>query len=96
MIHCNKCNKVLGEYLLSAYGDTVCEDCWDEYICTKEGKVEYLLGICRGDYPATEFDDDFLLEAVESWNENKNIIRHYIPKQLFNMAEIRAQVLKNL
>jgi hypothetical protein len=96
MICCNKCDKVLGEYLLSAYGDAVCEDCWDEYICTKEGKVEYLLGICRGDYPAAEFDDEFLLEVVESWNENKNRIRPYIPKQLYNMCEIRAQVLKNL
>jgi phage FluMu protein Com len=96
MVRCNKCDKVLGEYLLSAYGDAVCEDCWDEYICTKEGKVEYLLGICRGDYPATEFDNEFLLEVVESWNENKNIIQPFIPKQLFNMCEIRAQVLKNL
>ena len=96
MIRCTKCDKALGEYLLSAYGDAVCEDCWDEYICTKEGKVEYLLGICRGDYPATEFDDEFLLEVVESWNENKNTIRPYISKQLFNMCEIRAQVLKCL
>lgn len=96
MIHCDKCNKVIGEYLLSAYGDAICEDCWDEYICTKEGRVEYLLGICRGDYPAMEFDDEFLLEVVKSWNENKNRIRPYIPKQLYHMCEIRAQVLKNL
>lgn len=75
MICCNKCDKVLGEHLCTAYGEAICEDCWDEYICSKEGKLEYLIGIIRGDYPATEFDDDFLREAVESWNENKNRVR---------------------
>lgn len=96
MVRCSKCDKALGEYMLTAYGDAICEDCWDEYICTKEGKVEYLLGICRGDYPAVEFDDDFLKEVTESWEANKNIIRPYIPSQLFKMAEIRAQVFKCL
>jgi hypothetical protein len=96
MIRCSKCDKVLGEYLLTAYGDAICEDCWDDYICTSEGKVEYLLGICRGDYPAAEFDDDFLKEVAASWEENKHIIRPYIPGKLFSMAEIRAQVLKCL
>jgi hypothetical protein len=86
----------LGEYLLTAYGNAICEDCWDSYICTPEGKVEYLLGICRHDYPAVEFDDDFLKEVVESWYEYKALVRPYIPKELFNMCEIRAQVLKNL
>lgn len=96
MVRCNKCNKVLGEYLLSAYGDAVCEDCWDKYVCTDEGKAEYLVGICKGDYPAAEFDDEFLLEVVKSWNENKERIRPYIPKQLFQLCEIRAQVLAKL
>lgn len=96
MIRCNKCNKVLGEYLLTAYGDAICEDCWDEYICTNEGKVEYLLGICRGDYPAAEFDDDFLKEVAQSWEENKNILRSYIPGRLFAIADIKAEVFKKL
>jgi hypothetical protein len=94
MVRCNKCNKALGEYLLTAYGDAICEDCWDEYVCSREGKLEYLIGICRGDYPATDFDDEFLLEAVESWNENKNLVA--LPKQLFTLAEINAQVLGKL
>ena len=96
MLRCSKCDKAVGEYLLTAYGDAVCEDCWDEYICSNEGKLEYLIGICRGDYPATEFDDEFLLEAVESWNENKNLVKPHIPEQLFKMVEIKAQVLGKL
>lgn len=96
MIRCNKCDKALGEYLLTAYGDAVCEDCWDRYICSREGKLEYLIGICRGDYPATDFDSEFLLEVVDSWNENKNLVKHHIPKQLYSLAEIKAQVLGKL
>ena len=96
MIRCNKCDKALGEYLLTAYGDAVCEDCWDRYICSSEGKLEYLIGICRGDYPATDFDNEFLLEVVESWNENKNLVKPYIPKELYSLVEIKAQVLGKL
>jgi hypothetical protein len=76
MERCAKCGKVLGEYLVTAYGDSICEDCWDAYICSDEGKLEYLIGIARGDYPASEFDDEFLKEAAESWNTNKNLVRN--------------------
>ena len=96
MLRCAKCDKVLGEYLLTAYGDTVCEYCWDEYICSKEGKLEYLIGICKGDYPAIEFDNEFLREAVESWNENKNLVKPHLPDKLFSLVEIKAQVLGKL
>lgn len=96
MIRCDKCDKALGEYLLTVYGDAVCEDCWDKYICSREGKLEYLIGICRGDYPATEFDNEFLLEVVESWNENKNLVKPHIPKVLYSLVEIKALVLGKL
>jgi hypothetical protein len=96
MIHCSKCNKVLGEYLLSAYGDTVCEACWDKYIMTDEGKLEFLLGICLGDYPAADFDDEFLLEVVASWNANKERVRDNISEGLFHRCDIRAEVLSKL
>lgn len=96
MLRCKKCNKVLGEHLLTAYGDAMCEDCWDKYICTKAGKVEYLIGICLNDYPACEFDDEFLREVAESWNENKEILRETISEGLFHRCDIRAEVLSKL
>lgn len=93
---CVKCKNVLGEHMLTAYGEPICTDCWDSYICTPEGKLEYLIGICLGDYPATEFDNEFLLEVVASWNEHKEQVRAQLPDQLFKMCEIRAQVLAKL
>ena len=51
MERCTRCEDTGREYFITAYGDILCEDCWDDYICTDEGKVEYLIGICKGDYP---------------------------------------------
>lgn len=96
MVRCNNCDKVLGEYLLTAYGDAICEDCWDEYICTEDGRVEYLLGICRGDYPASDFDYDFLKSVAKSWEINKNMLKLYIPDDLWTLADFRANAFSKL
>ena len=42
---------------------------WDEYILTEKGKVEYLIGICKGDYPVSDFDADFLIDVSSSWRQ---------------------------
>ena len=67
---CVNCEKTSGEFLKTAYGDYLCEDCWDDYICSEVGMLEYFIGICRGDYPTSEFDADFLYEAVKSYRIN--------------------------
>lgn len=96
MCRCSKCNHPQGELLESVYGDTMCEACWDKYIMTDEGKIEFLLGICLGDYPATDFDDEFLLEVVASWNANKERVRDNIPEGPFHRCDLRAEVLAKL
>lgn len=72
MERCARCEEKVVEGLLTAYGDILCEDCWDDYICTDEGKVEYFIGICKGDYPPSEFDAEFLGETVLSWKKNRD------------------------
>jgi hypothetical protein len=67
MEKCTYCGRETKQLLTTAYGEELCEDCWDDYICTKRGQVEYLIGICRGDYPASEFDADFLGSVAVSW-----------------------------
>jgi len=96
MTYCEKCGKRLGEYLVTAFGEALCEDCWDEYICTPIGRVEYILGIARGDYPAAEFDDDFLKAASASWEENKAVLRAIIPGDLWVTANMKAQIFSKL
>lgn len=66
------------EFFRTAYGTTLCEDCWDKYILTEHGKLEYLLGICRRDYPASEFDKDFLREVALSWVNHRHELEEKI------------------
>ena len=67
-MHCANCDKTLGgDSFKTAYGDWLCEDCWDGYICSDTGKLEYLIGICSGELPVEEFDAEFLGEVAMSW-----------------------------
>ena len=70
-MRCANCDKTLcGDSFKTAYGDFLCEDCWDDYICTEAGRLEYLIGICHGDLPVEEFDADFLYEVAKSYRIN--------------------------
>lgn len=85
-MNCANCDKTRGEFLRTAYGDYLCEDCWDEYINTEVGRLEYFIGICNGDYPASEFDADFLYEVVKSWMLHYSKLE-FTPQQRFDLEE---------
>ena len=85
-MRCANCDKTGGEFLKTAYGDFLCEDCWDDYICSEAGMLEYLIGICRGDYPAEEFDADFLGAVVKSWMINYNML-DFEPMQIAELED---------
>ena len=70
-MRCVNCDKTLGgDSFKTAYGDWLCEDCWDDYICSDAGKLEYLIGICNGELPLEEFDADFLGSVAKSYMIN--------------------------
>lgn len=73
-MRCANCDKTDGEFLKTAYGDWLCEDCWDEYICTKVGMLEHLIGICKRDYPIDDYDADFLGEVAKSWRTHATML----------------------
>ena len=83
---CTNCYGSKAELLRTAYGDYICDDCWYDYVCSKTGKLEYLIGIINGDYPASDFDADFLGEAAESWRANNNLL-DLTPKERFELEE---------
>lgn len=91
---CANCDKTRGEFLKTAYGDYLCEDCWDDYICSDAGKLEYLIGICRGDYPAEDFDADFLGSVATSWMTHYNQLE-LSPEEIMEIEE-KAKELKLL
>lgn len=84
MDYCAICDTRHKELLKTAYGDYICEDCWDDYINTPTGRLEYLIGICNGDYPASDFDAEFLGEVAVSWISHRNFL-NYTPQELANI-----------
>ena len=69
MERCVKCGKPLDkEFFKTLYGEERCADCYDDYLMTDKGKVEYLFGIVNGDYPISDFDADFLGHVAVCWN----------------------------
>ena len=70
MGYCANCDTHRKELLKTAYGDFLCEDCWDDYICSETGKLEYFIGFCREDYHPDEFDADFVGEVIKSYRIN--------------------------
>jgi hypothetical protein len=73
-MRCAHCDKLGDDLIKTACGDWLCEDCWDDYICTDTGRLEYFIGFCRGDYHPDEFDADFVYEAVKSYKLNHNLL----------------------
>lgn len=74
MEYCSRCMEPcpLNQTL---YGEPLCEDCWDEYIESEQGKIEYFVLIANGAEDIRAFDADHLGEIISSWNKNKyNII----------------------
>ena len=70
-MYCANCYRSDSELLFkTAYGDWLCENCWDDYICTEAGMLEYFIGFCKEDYHPDEFDADFVGEAVRSYQIN--------------------------
>ncbi len=64
---CKKCGKPLGSYTTTAYGEDRCELCFEDYLMTDRGKVEYLLGLTTGELDIKDYDADFLGHVAVCW-----------------------------
>ena len=67
-MQCANCEKETQELFKTAYGDFLCEECWDTYFNADEsdaGLVEYVIGICLGGWPIEGFGADFLYKAIK-------------------------------
>ena len=71
MERCAKCGKVLRTFSRTAYGENRCLDCWDDYLMTDKGKVEYLIGLTAGELDLNDYDADFLGHVAVCWNKYK-------------------------
>ena len=86
MGYCADCDNHHRELLKTAYGDYLCADCWDEYIHTDAGRLEFLIGICKEDYSISNFDADFLGEVAKSWMLNFGVL-DLTPQERYNIEQ---------
>jgi hypothetical protein len=70
MSYCAECDTHRRDLIKTAYGDYLCEDCWDDYINSDAGRLEYLIAICNEESFVDEFDADFLIGVAKSWMLN--------------------------
>ena len=80
MERCVKCGKPLGTFIITAYGERRCEDCYDDYLMTDKGKVEYLIGLASGELDLKDYDADFLGHVAMCWNKYKEKLNLSIPQ----------------
>lgn len=74
MPSCSNCGKkAFLDIYKTVYGDKLCADCWNEYINTDKGLVEYLVAVANGDYDKGYLDADFTGLIMLSWEANKNL-----------------------
>jgi hypothetical protein len=71
VIVCSNCKKEVELTIPNSYGESLCNDCWDDYIITERGKLEYFVSLVRGEEDLRAFDADELGEIVVSWNKYK-------------------------
>ena len=89
MERCAKCGKELRTFSETAYGEKRCLDCFDDYLMTDRGKVEYIIGLVNGELDIKDYDADFLGHAAVCWR------KYYwdLPYELRSMVEVSAKQL---
>jgi hypothetical protein len=69
MEFCNNCVKP--GYAKNVYGETLCEECWEDYLFTDRGKVEYIISVVKEEIAITNLDADFLGHCAVQWYNNR-------------------------
>lgn len=73
MERCIKCLEP--RYIENAYGEVLCEECWEDYLTTERGLVEYFICLAEGRTKHEYYDADFLGEALISYIKNKQLLK---------------------
>ena len=86
MEFCVNCMKP--RYIENAYGEILCDECWEEYLTTERGLVEYFIYITEGRSKVKHYDADFLGEVGVSWKRHRSEIK--LPELEIKMLEEAA------
>lgn len=70
-IQCDCC-KAETALLKNAYGQYLCTDCWNDYLTTERGQVEYVIGATSGEYKGEAFSHIDRRYITNAWNEHSD------------------------
>ena len=70
---CTRCMKP-EELVVTAYGESLCEECYEEYKFSESGKIEHFIAIARGQEKLKSYDADHLGAIIKSWQDNKHLL----------------------
>ena len=91
---CFKCGKSIDsvkETFITAYGKCCCETCYDEYLMTDKGKVEYIIGLANGELDLNDYDADFLSHVAVCWQTYRDKLA--IPINKVYEIEAKAEMM---
>jgi hypothetical protein len=86
---CEKCGKPTLDTLINVFSEELCLDCWDDYLMTDRGKVEYFIGIVKEELPIEDYDADFLGHIAVCWNNYKSELNHASTMMAFYEAKAK-------
>jgi hypothetical protein len=74
--YCCDCGCALnGEFYDTVYGHRYCDLCYDEYLFSDMGKLEYLASLVRGEMLPSSLDYETLGEIAVAWKHYKNMLQ---------------------
>ena len=72
MTFCGHCGKEDPELLTTSFGVTLCNNCWDDYINLKPGRVEYFINIANSEADLEDYSPEEIKLFVEAWKTYKS------------------------
>ena len=85
---CVKCGKETENILTTVFGEDRCEFCYDDYLMTDKGKVEYFVGIVTGDLLMEDYDADFLIHVAACWKKYRDEL--FLSIKTIRLVELEA------
>ena len=64
-----------GEIFDTVYGDRYCDSCYDEYLFSNAGKLEYLASLVRGEMSVDMLDAETLCDIAVAWENYHHLLQ---------------------
>lgn len=65
---------LMGDFYDTVYGHRYCDMCYDEYLFSDMGKLEYLASLVRGEMSPSSLDAETLGEIAVAWKHYHHLL----------------------